>query len=191
MATSILETVRKNLGFPALQKIDPNIQEAKDIDAVPKVNRLAQAAVPAVLTAIFTMTRTEDGAHELVSGDRQSGWFPVILRGHENEAVAKVAQYAGTTEEEARTCLEEVADEAVVDLKQEVGENASYEKVRDYMNGQRHHILVYLPAALNMGHMLNDETLDDRTNKMEGPVSTFMHKLEDHLSDGESTKGTF
>ncbi|MEO7924436.1 MAG: hypothetical protein ABIR30_12220 [Chitinophagaceae bacterium] len=52
------------------------------------------------------------------------------------------------------------------------------------MNDQRHNILVYLPAALNLGDLLKDESLDDRTNKMEGPVSNFMHKIEDILSQG-------
>ena len=59
------------------------------------------------------------------------------------------------------------------------------------MNGQRHNILVYLPAALSMGDVLDDETLDDKTNKMEGPVSSFMHKIENTLSDGDKKKGIF
>jgi hypothetical protein len=58
------------------------------------------------------------------------------------------------------------------------------EGVRNYMNSQRHNILVYLPAALNIGDVLNDEGLDDKTNKMEGPVSNFMHKIENTLSGG-------
>jgi hypothetical protein len=35
---------------------------------------------------------------------------------------------------------------------------------------------------MNFGDILHDETLDDRTNKMEGPISNFMHKIEDKLS---------
>jgi hypothetical protein len=36
-----------------------------------------------------------------------------------------------------------------------------------------------------MGDLLNDEALDDRTNKMEGPISNFMHKIENNLSGGQ------
>jgi hypothetical protein len=52
------------------------------------------------------------------------------------------------------------------------------------MNDQRHQVLVYLPAPLQLGDLIHDESLDDRTNKMEGPVSNFMHKIEDKLSQG-------
>ena len=54
------------------------------------------------------------------------------------------------------------------------------------MSGQRHNILVYLPAALQLGDLLNDNAMDDRTNKMEGPVSNFMHNIENKLSGGGS-----
>ena len=59
------------------------------------------------------------------------------------------------------------------------------------MNSQRHNILVYLPAALYMGDVLNDEGLDDKTNKMEGPVSNLMHRIENSFSDGDRKKGLF
>jgi hypothetical protein len=49
------------------------------------------------------------------------------------------------------------------------------------MNSQRHSILSHLPAAMKMGDVLNEETFDDRTNKMEGPVSSFLHRIEDIL----------
>ena len=54
------------------------------------------------------------------------------------------------------------------------------------MKGQRHNILLYLPAAMQMGDLLNDDTLDDRTNKMEGPISNFVHTIENKLSGGGS-----
>jgi len=37
-----------------------------------------------------------------------------------------------------------------------------------------------------MGDILNDDTLDDRTNKMEGPISNFMHSIENKFSGGGS-----
>jgi hypothetical protein len=41
---------------------------------------------------------------------------------------------------------------------------------------------------MKMGDILNDEALDDRTNKMEGPVSGFMHRIENQLSKGDESK---
>ena len=45
--------------------------------------------------------------------------------------------------------------------------------------------------AMNLGDVLNDETLDDKTNKMEGPISNMMHKIENNMSDGDRKKGIF
>jgi hypothetical protein len=33
-----------------------------------------------------------------------------------------------------------------------------------------------------MGDIVGDESLDDKTNKMEGPVSSLMHKIETSFS---------
>ena len=48
MATNIVDAIRKNLGYPPLQKVDPNIQETKDKHVESPVDMLAQAAIPAV-----------------------------------------------------------------------------------------------------------------------------------------------
>lgn len=39
-------------------------------------------------------------------------------------------------------------------------------------------ILMYLPPSLELGTILRNNNLDDRTGKMEGPVSSLMHKME-------------
>ena len=71
--------------------------------------------------------------------------------------------------------MENIADEAVNNVRTSAGTKSSFEGLRTFMEGQRHNILVYLPPALKIGDILNDEAMDDRTNKMEGPVSGFMH----------------
>jgi hypothetical protein len=40
-----------------------------------------------------------------------------------------------------------------------------------------------------MGYLLGDESMDDRTNKMEGPISSFMHTIEDKFSGGSKKEG--
>jgi len=40
---------------------------------------------------------------------------------------------------------------------------------------------------LQIGKLLNDSTLDDRTNKMEGPISGLMHAIEKKFSDASET----
>jgi hypothetical protein len=187
MAKNFVETIQTKLGYPPLQKIDPNIQEAKK-GARSQQERLAQAAIPAVLTALYSFTRSDEGSQAILAGEGYSGWLPVIFPDKENTAVGKVAQYAGVTEETAAKEMEKIADEAVAVLRKEAGEHPTPEKIRATMDTERHHILVTLPAAMQMGDLLHEETLDDRTNKMEGPVSNFLHKIENFLSKGDESK---
>jgi hypothetical protein len=185
MATNIVETIQKNLGYAPLQKVDPNIQEIKGKYEQSAVDKLAQAAIPAVLAAVYKFTRTDEGCNLLFAGMPEDS-LSAIYSGKEQEAVEKVAHYAGVPADQAESHMENIADEAVKIIKDVAGKHRTPEMVKTYMNGQRHNILVYLPAALKLGDVLNDETVDDRTNKMEGPVSNFMHKIENVLSDGDN-----
>jgi hypothetical protein len=49
----ILEAIQKNLGFPALQKIDSNTQVARGQEKAYQTNSLGQAVIPAVVCAFF------------------------------------------------------------------------------------------------------------------------------------------
>jgi hypothetical protein len=76
--------------------------------------------------------------------------------------------------------MENIASEAVR-IARDFVKTPDSEKLRSFMNSQRHSILSHLPASMKMGDVLNEETFDDRTNKMEGPVSSFLHRIEDIL----------
>lgn len=188
MANNLVETIQKNLGLPALQKIDPNIQETKEKSLRSTQDKLAQAAIPAVLAALYKFTRTDDGCKAIISGDGYSDWLGTFFEGKEKSAVDKVARYAGVTAEEAESIMENIADESVTTIKGSFRAKLTVKGIRTFMNDQRHNILVSLPAAMQMGDVLNDEALDDRTNKMEGPVSGFMHRIENLLSKGDESK---
>ena len=62
-------------------------------------------------------------------------------------------------------------------VKNILGADASIKEVKTYFSGQKNNILLYLPAVLNIGELLNDSTLDDKTNKMEGPLSSLMQNI--------------
>ena len=184
MATNMIETIQKNLDYPVLRKIDPNIQEAKDKYQQSRVEKLAQGAIPAVLAGIFQLTRSNDGAAEIINMQTNdaAGLLQQIFKDHETSAVQKVAQYGDASESDVKNHMEIIAAEAIRILRKESSDNPTSEKIKSLMNEQRHNLLSYLPAAMSFGHLLDDETLDDRTNKMEGPISSFMHKIEDKLS---------
>ena len=113
-----------------------------------------------------------------MSANDNKNWLGTIYSGKESDAVQQVADYAGISVDEAQRQMENIAQEAVK-IVRDVVKTPDAEKLRSFMNSQRHSILSHLPATMKMGDILNEETFDDRTNKMEGPVSSFLHKIED------------
>jgi len=179
MVTNLVDAIQKNLGYPPLEKVDPNSQEIKGAKKMSSAQKLPQAAIPAVLAAMIKYSDGPDGINVLTLNENKN-WLGTFYCGKEQEAVKKVADYAGVSVDEAQRNMEDISIEAVRLVKDSV-KNADAEKLRSYMNSQRHTILSHLPAALKMGDTLNEETFDDRTNKMEGPVSSFLHKIENRI----------
>ena len=188
MADNIVEQIQKNLGFSPLRKIDPNTQEVKQKESTPDANALAQAAIPAVLLGLYKYGNTEQGAEEILHGSRAADWLGIFYDDKKDETVGKVAAYAHTSEDEAAQQMDRIASEAVKNVKQHLVAGAGYAQVKDYIAQQRPVILVYLPAELQLGYLMNDNTLDDRTNKMEGPLSNTLHFIERVFSGSTTEK---
>lgn len=70
-----------------------------------------------------------------------------------------------------------IAKEAVKVVKAQLTVDSTILDVKVILADQKNTILLYLPAALNMGALLHDGRLDDNTNKMEGPVSSLMQSI--------------
>ena len=175
---NLLEIVQQKLGYAPLKKVDPNIQEVKDAQDCAPDQKLAQAAIPAVLAGLIKYSDSPEGIN-IMSGENRN-WLHQIYQGKETYAVQEVANYAGVPQEEAQASMERISEESVNAIRDNV-KTSDAEKLRSYMNSQRHVILNHLPAALKIGDLVNEENFDDRTNKMEGPVSSFMHKIENLL----------
>ena len=187
MAENIVEQIQQNLGVSPLHKIDPNTQEVKHKDEAPERETPEQAAIPAVLLGLYRYGGTEQGANEILHGHRSADWLSIFYDEKKDETVQKVAAYAHTSVEEATQKMETIAAEAVRIVKQQLVAGSGIAQVKDYITQQRKNILVYLPAELQLGYLMNDNTLDDRTNKMEGPMSNSMHFIE-RLFSGSTTE---
>ena len=175
---NLLETIQNKLGYQPLQKVDPNNQEIKHPSEVAPDQKLAQAAIPAVLAGLIKYSDSPEGVNIVTSENHN--WLNRLFSGKEKYAVKQIADYAGVSEQEAEEKMERISEESVSVVRENV-KSPDAEKLRSYMNSQRHSILNHLPATLKMGDLLNEENFDDRTNKMEGPVSTIMHKIENLL----------
>jgi hypothetical protein len=178
MTTNIIDTIQSNLGLGEIEKIDPNTQE-------PIHNRhtLAQAAIPTVLLGLYKYAVTEINADEILHRNN-SDWLGTFFGSNKQEAINKVASYTGGDEGDTQANMERIANEAVRILREKAPANATPAQAKSFIMNQRSDILKRLPAELHIGDLLNDNTVDDRTNKMEGPMSNHMHFLEKLFSGG-------
>ena len=191
MSINLLEIVQQNLGYPALQKIDPNTQRVLIEEKTPEEHKFSQAAIPAVLTALYIYVQSDDGAKDFLRGDNSSNWVSKIFDENKKEAIQKISSYAKQSNQDPVAKMNAIADEAVKVVKNNLPDAAGIKDVKVFFNSQQNHILLYLPAELNMGELLHDSTLDDKTNKMEGPVSSLMQSIGNAFSNpvmGEEVK---
>ena len=107
MEANLIEAIRKNLGYPSLKKVDPNNQE---VNSPGPEDRLSQAAIPAVLAACIKYT---DGPYGIKLMENNQDWLPLLYGGHEGEAIRKVADYSGTSQQTTRTEMQKMTTGSV------------------------------------------------------------------------------
>jgi hypothetical protein len=177
MSLQLLQTVQQHLGYPALQKVDPNTKQIIEDASTPAEDTFSQAAIPAVLTGLYKYAQTDDGANEILASDGDEQWISKIFDENKKEAIQIISSYAKQSSYDPLAKMNAIAAEAAKIIRAQVGENGTIKNVKDYFVSQKNDILLYLLPTLNMGDLLYDNTLDDGTNKMEGPISSLMHSL--------------
>ncbi len=186
MAINILEELRKSLGLPELKKVDPNTQAVKINTDEEKEHSLMQAIAPAAVAGLYDCVRSEEGLDFLTGNKSTPDWLELFFGKNAPEVKERLALYSENSSDAVQTHFNAVALEAVKILRDAATEDKRRNSIRDIMGTQRDFFLPYLPAELKIGILLDDTTMDDRTNKMEGPVSTLMHKIETMITGQES-----
>jgi len=184
MSINLLQHIIKNLGYPELKKVDPNTQDT--VNNNKEEDKLNQAAIPAVLIILYKYTRGNEGAEQVLSASLTNEWLIQMLGSETTDAIQKVADYAGVSRQIAHERMELTAKQAVGIIRE--AKPANIQNVKDMIAAEKNNILVHLPPALHMGDLLNDTTIDDRVNKMEGPVSSFMNAIGSVFSQSEKAK---
>jgi len=187
MPFNLLKTVQQNLGYPELKKVDPNTQDVIFDTPASDQTRLGQAAIPAVLTGLYKYIETDEGLNVITSASESPHWLEAIFVDTASEIINKVTAYSNCPANSVTAKVHEIANESVKVIREHINAPGNILKLRDFMSAQRLNILPYLPAALRTGELLKDSTLDDRTNKMSGPVSSFMHGMEGIFSPGHTS----
>ncbi len=177
MSIHLTEAVQQNLGYAPLKKIDPNTQVVIIEKGSPDEHSFGQAAIPSILTAFYKYIQLDEGATSFLQNKYTNEWVNQIFGEQSQTAVASIAAYTRDLNDDPFILMNRIADEVVAVVKQHLPPEADFKDVRMFFSNERNNILLYLPAELNMGGILDDETLDDRTNKMEGPISSLVQSI--------------
>ncbi len=177
MSIDLLKTLQENLNYPPLQKIDPNTEQVVEDTTTADEDKFSQAAISGMLTGLYNYVQLDEGAEDFLRGSNSSNWVTKIFEGNNKEAVQKISSYAKQSKENPIAKMNAIANEAEKIVKQNLPVNATIKDVKQFFMNQKNTILLYLPTALKMGGLLNNNTLDDNTNKMEGPLSSFIQKI--------------
>jgi len=179
MAIDIIEKIRSQLGYKPLPKISPNTQEPTTKEGPD----IGSAAIPAVLAGFYKKTRSEEAADKLIHNEAGNTLEELFCENTDN-VIQSVANYSRIPASDAQAEMRKVVH-AVKELLQENVKDMKGSAVMTFFTTQRSNILKHLPVELHMGELIHDPAMDDRTNKMEGPMSGFMHTIEQIFSSSK------
>ena len=177
MSLNLLESVQQNLGYLPLQKIDTTTDQIKENTKTPDEQKFSQAAIPAVLTAMYNFAQSDEGATDILQKDITTDWVKIIFDDNRKAAIQAIAEYAGQSTENSISKMNAIAREAVKVVRENLTGDAGIKEVKLYFSSQKPDILLYLLPILQIGDLLHDDSLDDNTNKMEGPVSSLISSI--------------
>jgi hypothetical protein len=173
---TIIESIQKNLGLMPLKKINPNTQEIMGEPVDLGNTALAQAGIPAILLGIYNRLEV-DPDFSTLQGD-QGRMLEKIFGKYKDFIVDKISSYSKIQNQHNEQELEHIASESIRIIKEKTQNGVNETTVRNFVAANKPDVLLYLPPSLELGTILQNNNLDDRTGKMEGPVSTFMHRME-------------
>jgi len=180
---NIVETVQKNLGLMPLKKINPNTQEIIG-DPVDLGNTaLAQAGIPAILMGIYNRLE-QDPDFSTLQAD-QGRMLENIFGKSKDIIVKKITTYSQIKDENSEQELEHIASESLRVIIEKTGNSTNENTVRNFIAVNKPDVLLYLPPSLDLGSLMQNNNLDDRTGKMEGPISTLVRHLETIFSTSD------
>lgn len=173
------QQLQEYLNYPKLQVIDPNTDLPENEK---EFNALSQSALITFLTGMYKSTRTKENT-VVINGQSDANNLLKSIFLDLEKVLDHIAAFSHQTAAVAKEKITAVSAGFINYLEQmdpDKTERPDY--LQNLMTAQRHEILKYLPAGLKLGNLLNDDTLEDESNKMEGPVSSMMHKIESSFS---------
>jgi len=181
MSTNIVEAVQKQMGYKPLHKVSPNTNQPEKENNPEMATDFEQASLMSVLLGVYK--KSKDINDDAAWGIPSTNMLTEIFGTEKDDVVNAVANYAHVGTQKAENEMYR-AGTAIMQVVDSVAHGNTV-LAKSYLTDQRTNILLYLPPDLHMGDLLHDNTVDDRTNKMEGPVSSFMHVIEKVFSSSK------
>ncbi len=180
---NIIETIQQNLGLMPLKKIDPNTQEPIGEPVDMGNTALAQAGIPTILLGVYNRLELDPDFSTLQVD--KGKLLEKIFGKYKDLIVKKITTYSKINDQHSEQELEHIASESIRVIKDKTENGLSEKVVRNFLAANKSDVLLYLPPSLDLGSLLENNNLDDRTGKMEGPVSSFMHTVEKIFSTSD------
>lgn len=177
MSSSAIIHIQENLQYPPLKKIDPNTQQVPKMENEPTDQSFGQAAIPSILASFCNYVESDEGALTVLNNHQQKNCLKTIFGQKQQEAIGHISDYSGQSSEYTLLHLQAIAKEVVKIVKEQLPENAVAEDIKDFFKNEKNDILTYLPAEIQLGKLLDDDSLDDETNKMTGGLSGLVHSI--------------
>lgn len=162
-----------------IEKIDVNDPDLHQTIHPGKAEALAQAAIPSVLIGALIYLAKQQEPSAYVPG------MDTVFAQKSPEIVQAIAQYAHTSDDEAGAYISKaIAALNQIAAEDHRGEGPAFMKA---LENQQSDILKYLPSDLNLGATLGLNLIDDRTHKMEGPLSSIANYFfNEHIHNKKS-----
>ncbi len=173
---NLSQDLQEFLHYPVLQKMDSTTGHPENED---QYDITSQSVLILFLSALYKATRTKEAAEEINKQQNAEELLHIIFK-NKAEVITAVAEFTNNAEGFINIKLDEVAAGYLYVINQSnyVTELKNDNYLEDLLSSERIKILPCLPPGLNTGKLLGDESIDDNTNKMEGPVSSLMSKIE-------------
>ncbi|MFM9911194.1 MAG: hypothetical protein ACKVOW_17775 [Chitinophagaceae bacterium] len=126
---------------------------------------------------MYKFVQSDEGADAILQNDGNNNWMARIFDDNRKEVIQTIASYAEQSKEDPIAKMNGIAMEAVKIAKENLSADAGIKDVKLFFSNQKSNILLYLHPGLHMGELLHDNTLDDNTNKMEGPISSLISSI--------------
>jgi hypothetical protein len=177
MSNIIITRVQEHLQYNPLKKINPNTGQVIDQPNTGNDHSFGQAAIPAILAAFSQYVQSDDGASDFLHNVHSGNWIQIIFGGREDNIVQAISRFSPQGNEDYYLEMETIAGEIMKVTKEQLPANATIKDVKDFFQNEKGNFLSYLLPELKVGVMLDNDSIDDKTHKMEGPVSGLIQSI--------------